>query len=149
MVLSVNKMFDSGRGNFLTHCMRKKIMEQKLMCGPQFQPTVSSVHFSLMTPSPKNDTRTYWKTVSSPISWQQVSLYTHIDSCRMEPIHTLQTWFLISCMRRLIFVWCHIGFLNVMMVANCGRLIARILIHAISFYGDSWKRKCSKGGQKM
>jgi len=27
--------------------------------------------------------------------------------------------------------------LNFMRVANCGRLIARILIHAISFYGDS------------
>jgi len=71
-----------------THCMRKKIMEQKLMCWPQFQPTESSVHFSLMTPSPKNDTRTCWKTVSSPISRQQVSLYTHSGSCRMEPVHT-------------------------------------------------------------
>ena len=76
MVLSINKTFDSGRGSFLTHCMRKKIMEQKLTCGPQFQPTVSSVHFSLMTLSPKNDTRTCWKTVSSQVSWQQVSLYT-------------------------------------------------------------------------
>jgi len=28
----------------------------------------------------------------------------HSGSCRMEPVHTLQTWFLISCMRRLIFV---------------------------------------------
>ena len=85
-----------------THCMREKIMEQTLMCGPQFQPTESLVHFSFMTPSPKNDKRTCWKTVSSPISWQQVSLYTHSGSCRMEPVHTLQTWFLISCMRRLI-----------------------------------------------
>ena len=42
----------------LTHCTRKKIMEQKLTCGPQFQPTESSVNFSFMTPSPKNDTRT-------------------------------------------------------------------------------------------
>jgi hypothetical protein len=42
-----NKTFDSGRGNFLTHCMRKKSMEQKLMCGPQFQPTESSVHFDM------------------------------------------------------------------------------------------------------
>jgi len=149
MVLSINKTFHCGRGNLLTHCMRKKIMEQKLMCGPQFQPTESSVHFSLMTPSPKNDTRTCWKTVSSSISWQQVSLYTHSGSCGMEPVHTLQTWFLISCMRRLIFMCCHISFLNVMRVANCGRLIARILIHVISFYGDSWKSKCSKGGQKM
>ena len=33
--------------------------------------------FFFMTPSPNNDTRTCWKTVSSPISWQQVSLYTH------------------------------------------------------------------------
>jgi len=107
MVLSINKTFDSGRGNFLTHYMRKKIMEQRLMCGPQFQPTESSVHFSLMTPSPKKDTWTYWKTVSSPISWQQVSLYTHNGSCRMEPVHTLQTWFLISCMRRLIVVMSH------------------------------------------
>jgi len=103
-VLPINKTFDSEQGNLLTHCMRKKIMEQKLICGPQFQPTESSVHFSLMTPSPKNDTRTCWKIVSSPISWQQVSLYTHSGSCRMEPVHTLQTWFLISCMRRLIFV---------------------------------------------
>jgi len=47
--------------------------------------------------------------------------------------HTLQTWVLISCMRRLIFVWCHVGFLNVMGVANCGRLIARIF--SIFFMG--------------
>ena len=40
-----NQRFDSGRGKFLTHCMRKKIMEQMLMCGSQFQPTESSVHF--------------------------------------------------------------------------------------------------------
>ena len=73
MVLSINKTFDS---NVLTHCMRKKIMEQKLMCGTQFQPKDSSVNFFFMTPSLKNDTRTCWKTVSSPISWQQVSLYT-------------------------------------------------------------------------
>jgi len=33
-------------------------MEQKLMCELQFQPTESSVHFSFMTPSPKNNTMT-------------------------------------------------------------------------------------------
>ena len=89
----------------LPHTLHEKEnMEQKLMCRSQFQPTESSVHFSLMTLSPKNDTRTCCKTVSSPISWQQVSLYTHSGSCRMEPVHTLQTWFLITCMRRLIFV---------------------------------------------
>ena len=31
-------------------------------------------------------------------------IHTHSGSCRMEPIHTPHTWFLISCMRRLIFV---------------------------------------------
>jgi len=41
-------------------------MEQKLMCGPQFQPMESLVHFSSMTPSPKNDTRTCWKTSFIP-----------------------------------------------------------------------------------
>ena len=129
MVLSINKRFDSGQGNFFTHCMRKKIMEQKLMCGQKFQPTESSVHFSFMTPSRKNDTRTCWKTVSSPVSWQQVSLYTHTQWFMQDGArpHTLKTWFLISCMRRFIFVRCHIGFLNAMTVANCGRLVARIL----------------------
>jgi len=62
----MNKTFDSGRGNFLTHCMRKKIIEEKLMCGLQFQHMESLVHFSFMTQSPKNDTRTCWKTVHPP-----------------------------------------------------------------------------------
>jgi hypothetical protein len=31
-------------------------------------------------------------------------IHTHGGSCRMEPVHTLQTWFFISCMRLLIFV---------------------------------------------
>ena len=30
-------------------------------------------------------------------------IHTHSCSCRMEPVHTLQTWFLISCVRRLTF----------------------------------------------
>ena len=38
-------------------------------------------------------------------------------------------------MRRLIFVRCHIDFLNIMRVANCGCLIAWILIHVIFFMG--------------
>ena len=81
MVLSINKTFDSRREKFLTHCMRKKNIEQKLMCGPQFQPTESSVHFSFMAPSPKKDTRTCWKTASSP----------HLLATGL-PIHT--QWFM-------------------------------------------------------
>ena len=34
----------------------------------------------------------------------RIHTHAHSGSCRMEPVHTLQTWFLISCMRRLIFV---------------------------------------------
>ena len=66
---------------------------------------------------------------------------------RLEPVHTPQTEFLISCMRRLIF-WCHIGFLNFMRVANCGRLIARILIHAISFMGILERESIPKEARK-
>jgi hypothetical protein len=40
----------------LPHTMHEKEnIEQILMCVSQFQPTESSVHFSFMTPSPKND----------------------------------------------------------------------------------------------
>ena len=130
MVLSINKTSDSGRRNFLTHYVRKNY-------GSEVNVWATISTRGIIGPFFFDDTVTkerYKDTENSfiPISWQQVSLYTHSGSWRMEPVHKLQTWFLISCMRRLIF-----GFLNVMRVANCGCLIARILIHAISFYGDS------------
>ena len=71
---------------------------------PKYSPEAGCYEnvLTLSVPS-KNDTRTCWKTVSSSISWQHVSLYTYKGSCRMVPVHTQQTWFLISIMRRLTF----------------------------------------------
>jgi hypothetical protein len=62
----------------LSHTLHEKEnYGEKLMCGSQFQPTESTVHFSLMTPSPKNDTRTCWKTFHLP-SLGNRPPYTHI-----------------------------------------------------------------------
>jgi len=63
--IHVNSVVNKQNVRFWTKELPHTLHEKEnyggnLMCGPQFQPTESSVHFSFMTPSAKKDTTAFW-----------------------------------------------------------------------------------------